>query len=109
MKRRTPAQRPPENAKEGAKRIRAQLVGVFDHKDGKGADWPLLLESLFRVGFEIVDEQPDDEARKALMRRIHAGAYNRLTGGVDDTGKPDRAGAAPTAAAAFQITAKPLP
>ena len=71
---------PPANAEEGAQRVRALLVQTFDRKEGTGADWPLLLESLFRAGFQITDERPDDEARRLLMRRVHAGAYDRLAG-----------------------------
>jgi hypothetical protein len=61
---------PPATAEEGAARVRALLVQTFDRKDGTGADWPLLLESLYRAGFQITDERPDDEARRALMRRV---------------------------------------
>jgi hypothetical protein len=71
---------PPANAGEGAMRVRALLVQTFDRKDGTGADWALMLESLFRAGFQITDERPDDEARRALMLRVHAGAYDRAAG-----------------------------
>jgi len=71
---------PPANAGEGAMRVRALLVQTFDRKDGTGADWALLLESLFRAGFQITDERPDDEARRALMLRVHAAAYDRAAG-----------------------------
>ena len=48
---------PPATAEEGAARVRALLVKAFDRKDGTGADWCLMLESLYRAGFGIADEQ----------------------------------------------------
>ena len=33
-------------------------------EDGTGADWRLILESLYRAGFNIADEQLDDNARR---------------------------------------------
>jgi hypothetical protein len=75
---------PPPNADEGAARVRALLVQAFDRKDGTGADWRLMLESLYRAGFRIADEQLDDDARRKIMRRVHEGAEVRLTGGYAD-------------------------
>jgi hypothetical protein len=75
---------PPADAEEGAARVRALLVQAFDRKDGTGADWLLMLESLYRAGFKIADERPDDEARRKIMRRVHEGAEVRLTGGYAD-------------------------
>jgi hypothetical protein len=53
-KRRTQLPRPPAGspatAEEGAARVRALLVRTFDRKDGTGADWLLMLESLYRAG-----------------------------------------------------------
>jgi len=42
-------------------------------EDGTGADWRLMLESLYRAGFNIADEQLDDDARRKIMRRVHEG------------------------------------
>jgi hypothetical protein len=67
------------------------VVKLFDRGDGTGADWPLLLESLYRAGFGIVDERPDDESRRKLMRRVHEGAEVRLTGGYADGAGPSEA------------------
>ena len=39
-----------------------------------------MLESLFRAGFQIADGRPDDEALRSIMRRVHEGSYNRMTG-----------------------------
>ena len=87
-----PAYGPPATAADGAARIRALLVTEFDRQDGTGADWLLLLESLFRAGFQIADGRPDDGARRSIMRRVHEGAYNRLTEqagvGTADTAGP---------------------
>jgi hypothetical protein len=71
---------PPVSAEDGAARVRALLVPLFDRKDGTGADWPLMLESLFRAGFQITDGRPDDDARRSLMRRVHEASYGRITG-----------------------------
>jgi hypothetical protein len=59
-------------------------VKTFDRKDGTGADWRLMLESLYRAGFKIADDQLDDDARRKIMRRVHEGAEVRLTGGYAD-------------------------
>lgn len=76
---------PPANAEDGAARVRAALVKLFDRQDGTGADWRLMLESLYRAGFGIVDQQPNDEARRSLMRRVQEGSYSRLTGEPDES------------------------
>jgi hypothetical protein len=87
---------PPADAEEGAARVRALLVRTFDRKDGTGADWLLMLESLYRAGFKIADERPDDEARRSIMRRVHEGAEVRLTGGyADGASNSDPAGPVP--------------
>src|ERR1700674_3428986 len=87
---------PPATAGEGAARVRALLVQTFDRKDGTGADWPLLLESLYRAGFQITDERPDDEARRSLMLRVHAGAYDRAAGNSEVSKTGQEAVAAPS-------------
>jgi hypothetical protein len=44
-----------------------------------------MLESLYRAGFKIADDQLDDDARRKIMRRVHeGGAEVRLTGGYAD-------------------------
>jgi hypothetical protein len=42
---------PPAAAEEGATQFRALLVPFFGRRDRSGADWSLMLESLFRAGF----------------------------------------------------------
>jgi len=81
---------PPANAEDGAARVRTALVKLFDRQDGTGADWRLMLESLYRAGFGIVDQQPDDDKRRSLMRRVHEGAEARLTGGYADGSGPSK-------------------
>jgi hypothetical protein len=83
---------PPANAEEGAARIRAAVVKMFDKGDGNGANWILLLESIYQLSFSIVDERPDDDARRKLMQRIHEDAEVRLTGGYADGMGPSKAG-----------------
>jgi hypothetical protein len=82
---------PPITAEDGAGCIRALLVQLFDRKDGSGADWNLMQESLFRAGFQITDERPDDDARRSLMRRVHEGSYKRMTSDAE-TGTTGAAG-----------------
>lgn len=92
-----PPVRPPVDAGDGAARVRDMLVKLFDRKDGTGADWPLMLESLFRAGFHITDGRPDDDARQSIMRRVHEASYSRMTGDSEAmrTGLGD-AGATPS-------------
>jgi hypothetical protein len=87
----SPPVAPPATAEDGAARVRALLVQLFDRKDGSGADWALMQESLYRAGFQITDGRPDDDARRALMRRVHEGSYRRMTGDAE-AGKTDAAG-----------------
>jgi hypothetical protein len=65
---------PPADAEEGALLVRALLVQTFDRKDGTGADWRLMLESLYRAGFRIADDQLDDDARRKNRRIATAAA-----------------------------------
>jgi hypothetical protein len=89
---------PPATAEEGAQRVRALLVQIFDRKDGTGADWRLMLESLYRARFRIAD-QLDDDARRKIMLRVHEGAEVRLTGGyADGSGASSADPAGPVAA-----------
>ena len=56
----------------------------------------MILESLYRAGFNIADEQLDDDTRRKIMRRVHEGAEVRLMGGYADgsgASKTDSAGA----------------
>jgi hypothetical protein len=64
---------------EGAARVRGLVMKLFDRQDGDGANWRLCAESLFRVAFEALDRLPDDQ-KKRLARRVHASAYDRISG-----------------------------
>ncbi len=102
MRRRTtphmPVQ-PPANAGEGAERIMAAMVKLFDRRNGSGADWPLLHESAFRAFFRLYDQHTNsDEKALRLMQRVHEAAELRLTGGFADgegVGGPENRGSAP--------------
>lgn len=53
-------------------------VEIFDRLDGTGADWPLMVESMFRAAFVALDKLPQD-TRRRIANRAHDGAYQRLT------------------------------
>jgi hypothetical protein len=59
--------------------------------DGDGANWRLCAESLFRVAFDALDRLPDDQ-KKALAGRVHAGAYDRLSGNPESDFAPSKTG-----------------
>ncbi len=82
------ASKHPANAEDGAAAVRAALVKLFDRGDGAGADWKLMLESLYRAGFKIADDQLANDVRRSMMRRVHEGAEARLTGGYADGAGP---------------------
>lgn len=78
----------PVNSGDGASAILAGAVPLFDRKDGTGADWALLAESLFRAGFSVLDELEPD-LRRRMAERVHAAAYERFlssSAGEDGTG-----------------------
>jgi hypothetical protein len=77
-----PRPAPPATAAEGAARVRAAVMKLFDRQDGNGANWRLCADSLFRVAFEALDRLPDDQ-KKALAARVHAAAYDRLSGNAE--------------------------
>jgi hypothetical protein len=58
-------------------------VKLFDRQDGEGVDWCLIGETLFKAAFDVLDRLPADDPLKrkhALARRVHAGAYDRISG-----------------------------
>lgn len=98
---------PPENAEDGAALVRAALVKLFDRKNGHGADWKLLLESLYRAGFDVADGELGEEDRRNLMRLVLTGATERAAGGFADGAGPNKTGntgavSAPSITAAFK-------
>ncbi len=56
------------------------MLKLFDREDGKAADWPLIAETLLAVAFDALDQSPDDPRVLALLRRVNAGSYDRLSG-----------------------------
>ena len=94
--------------------MRAALVKLFDKGDGTGADWLLMLESLYRAGFRLFDNHlKDDAGGRRMMGRVHAGAELRITGGyADGSGAGESAqdeGNASLAALAGMTSPKPRP
>jgi hypothetical protein len=84
-----PPPQPPANAAEGAARVRGLVMKLFDRQDGNGANWRLCAESLFRVAFEALDRLPDDQ-KKRLASRVHASAYDRLSGNPESDFAPSK-------------------
>lgn len=76
---RAPSQ-PPADAVAGAALIRAAAVKLYDQQDGTGVDWRAVTEALFRAAFDALDKLPDDACR-SVARRVHEGAYGRVTEG----------------------------
>jgi hypothetical protein len=76
----TPPAVPPASAEAGAALIRAAAIDFYDRHDGSGADWRAVVEALFRAAFDTLDKLPD-EACRAVARRVHVGAYERVTEG----------------------------
>ncbi|WP_274630777.1 hypothetical protein [Arvimicrobium flavum] len=93
MKRRRsyPAKAPrPTDADGAAPIVRKFMIDLFDREDGRAADWGLLAETVFRVGFEMADEVAGSERATALMRVVHDHAYNRLVGNESEAGGASR-------------------
>lgn len=70
----------PGNAVEGAAIIHAEAAKLYDRQDGTGADWRMVTDALFRAAFDALDKLPDDACR-SVARRVHEGAYDRVTEG----------------------------
>ena len=62
---------------------------MFDRSDGTGANWRLMLESLYRVGFQLTDGRLAGDAKDALMRQVYEEAEVQLTGGYADGSGPE--------------------
>jgi hypothetical protein len=59
--------------------VRKFAIKLFDRDEGEAANWPLIADTLFKAAFDALDRSPDDASRVALLRRIPAGSYDRLT------------------------------
>jgi hypothetical protein len=74
---------PPASLKEGAAAVIKTAVKLFDRQDGAGVENRLLAPILFTAAFDVLDRITDAEQRKALARRVHAGAYERMEGNAE--------------------------
>ena len=74
----------PADAREGAAHLQEFLVYLFDRKDGTGADWGLMVESVFRAGFAVSDAHLPEQQRRAVMQRVYIGAYDRAAGNGEE-------------------------
>jgi hypothetical protein len=70
---------PSANATEGAPAVLKATVKLFDRQDGEGVNWRMIAETLFKAAFDVLDRLPEDQKR-AVARRVHAGAYDRMAG-----------------------------
>jgi hypothetical protein len=75
-----PPPQPPATAKEGAAAVIKAAVKLFDRQDGNGVEKRLLAEILFHATFETPDQVAQEDRRKILAGRVHAAAYDRLSG-----------------------------
>src|SRR5690349_7684492 len=76
-----PASGPPANTEAAALLIREYAVKLYDRQDGKGVDWGVVANALFRAAFDALDQISEDKAKQALAWKVHAGAERRATGG----------------------------
>jgi hypothetical protein len=58
-------------------------VKLFDRRDGAGVENRLLASILFTAAFDVLDRITDADQKKALARRVHAGAYERMEGNAE--------------------------
>jgi hypothetical protein len=69
----------PADAEAGAVLVRKFAIKLFDRDEGEAANWRLIADTLFKAAFDALDRSPDDASRTALLRRVNAGSYDRLT------------------------------
>lgn len=67
-----------------ATRVRSYAIGLFNRREGHAADWPLVAETLFRAAFAALDEIRADTRMLSVLRRVHAGSYDRIVGNAPD-------------------------
>ena len=74
---------PSKSLKDGAAAVIRAATRLFDRQDGEGVDKPLLASILFTAAFDVLDRIGDEEQRRKLARRVHAGAYERMAGNAE--------------------------
>ena len=115
---RSPAARTPKkpaDSEAGAVLVRKFAIKLFDRDEGEAANWKLIAETLFKAAFDALDRSPDDASRVALLRRLHAESYDRLTAdpaasetraltGQNEAARADLQSSGPGALDAFRST-----
>src|SRR5215213_7723211 len=93
-RRRTQPQRPagpPASTTEGADAVLKATVKLYDRQDGAGVDWRVVAETLFKASFAALDRLPEDQ-KAPVARRVHAGAYERISGNPESDFSPSKTG-----------------
>lgn len=73
-----------ETTLDAAMQVRSHAISLFDRREGHAADWPLIAETLLRAAFAALDEGSVDQRSVSVLRRVHAGAYDRIVGNRPD-------------------------
>jgi hypothetical protein len=98
---------PPASAKDGAAAVIKAAVKLFDRQDGNGVDKRLLAEILFHAAFQTLDQVAEEDRRKILAGRVHAGSYNRMVGNPEGDFSASKTGASPDADSGPSHAAEP--
>lgn len=65
--------------------VRNAALKAYDVRDGQGADWAGMADTLFRLAFEAVGHlEATDTQRQSILRRAETGVYERLHGQADE-------------------------
>src|SRR4051794_8850048 len=72
---------PPASTEEGAAAVIKATVKLYDRSDGHGVNWREIAETLFKAAFDVLDRLPEDQ-KASVARRVHAGAYERVSGNL---------------------------
>jgi hypothetical protein len=63
--------------------LRDAAVKLHDRGDGHGVDWATAAAFLLKAAFSCLDEAKGDARAYSVARRVHDGAYNRMSGSPD--------------------------